>query len=272
MAHQLMINELVRNNKYLWQSFQSGNDVGKNNNNNTVGGISFDVNYCIDWMTQRCNTDWVNERAITVQFDSENINVSIASFLIIRPDFAWLGYGAGYYQPKWNDAFLWDVGLPISNCSIINPGVFTREWTYGTALMDCNSYTALVPCNPSDKKCGQPPKPPPPPPGPIGNWTIHNCTSCQTPPSEPLISYTNLSLNECLAYCKANSQCHYINWVEPMIHGECSLWSTCGEMCLPDHCWSWWVTFEDIDRPAGNVWNKTTCDSLPEQPNNQVGK
>ena len=31
-----------------------------------LGGISFDVNYCIDWMTQRCNTVWVNERAITV--------------------------------------------------------------------------------------------------------------------------------------------------------------------------------------------------------------
>ena len=41
MAHQLMINELVFNNKYLWQSFQSGNDVGKNNNNNTVGWYFF---------------------------------------------------------------------------------------------------------------------------------------------------------------------------------------------------------------------------------------
>jgi hypothetical protein len=30
--------------------------------------------------------------------------------------------------------------------------------------------------------------------------------------------------------------CGKLNWVEPMIHGECSLWSTCGEMCLPDHC------------------------------------
>ena len=41
MAHQLMINELVFNNKYLWRSFQSENDVGKNNNNNTVGWYFF---------------------------------------------------------------------------------------------------------------------------------------------------------------------------------------------------------------------------------------
>jgi hypothetical protein len=266
-AHQRMINELVSNGKYLWQAFQSGNDVGKNNNNNTIGGLYHDVNYCIDWMTQRCNTDWVNQRAITVQFDSENVNVSIASFLIVRPNYAWIGYGAGYYQPKWNDAFLWDVGEPIGECQNgTRPGVFVREWTYGTAIMDCNSYTALVPCNPADKSCGQPPQPPPPPPGPTGNWTVHNCTSCQTPPASPLQEYTNLSLDQCLAYCKANSECHYVNWVEPMINGECTLWSTCGEMCLTDHCWSWWTTWENNDRPAGAPWNVTACDSLPEKP------
>jgi hypothetical protein len=82
---------------------QAANNVGGNCNNNTVGGIAHDAAYCTAWMAERCNTEWVNERAITVQFDSANVNVSIASFLIVRPAFAWIGYGAGDYTPKWND-------------------------------------------------------------------------------------------------------------------------------------------------------------------------
>lgn len=157
-----MIDGLVAEGKYLWQAFQSGNDIGRNTNNNTVGGYAFDAEYCAAWMSQRCNTQWVNERAITVQFDSSNVNVSIASFLIVRPAYAWIGYGAGYYRAKWNDvrsfsawrpstparaltqhpphartlrnppaqAFLWDVGLPLSECRNGSvPGTFERDWT-----------------------------------------------------------------------------------------------------------------------------------------------
>eukprot|EP01047_Picozoa_sp_COSAG01_P009490 COSAG01_NODE_390_length_17672_cov_8.513287_6_plen_45_part_00 len=42
--------------------------------------------YCTAWMAQRCNTEWVRRRAITVQFDPQNVNFSIASFLIVRPE------------------------------------------------------------------------------------------------------------------------------------------------------------------------------------------
>jgi hypothetical protein len=170
-AHQLMIDSLVASGKYLWQAFQHANDVGPNNNNNTVGGAAFDAQFCTNWMAQRCNTEWVNERALTVQFDSQNLNVSIASFLIVRPAYAWLGWGAGYiWPPKWNDALAWDVGVPVSDCRNGSaPGTFERDWTYGTATMDCNSYSATVPCNPADATCGEPPRPPPPPP-PKGKW------------------------------------------------------------------------------------------------------
>ena len=62
--------------------------------------------------------------------DSANVNVSIASFLIVRPAYAYIGYGAGYLTPKWNDAFLWDVGLPVSDCRNGSvPGTFERDWT-----------------------------------------------------------------------------------------------------------------------------------------------
>lgn len=93
VAHQQQIDSLVKEGKYLWQAFQAANNVGGNTNNNSngYGGTSFDVEHCAQWMTQRCNTEWVNKRAITVQFDSANVNVSIASFLIVRPEYAWLG-------------------------------------------------------------------------------------------------------------------------------------------------------------------------------------
>lgn len=263
--HQRLIDGLVANGKYLWHAFQAGNDIGRNNNNNTIGGEFHDAAYCTSWMAQRCNTDWVNERAITVQFDPKNVNVSIASFLIVRPAYAWLGYGAGYYTPRWNDAFLWDVGAPTSDCTQTSPGVFERAWTYGVARMDCNSFSALVPCNPVDSTCGEPPHPPPPP-APPGNWSAaHNCTSCQSPPAQPLATFTTLWFNECAAACVANPRCRYINWVKPDEEQQCTLWGDCGEMCLTDHCWAWWTTYELLDR-ARPAWNTTPCDSLPERP------
>jgi hypothetical protein len=97
-----MIDGLVADGKYLWQAYQAGNNVGSNNNNNSqgAGGTAFDVAYCTTWMATCCNTAWVNERAITVQFDSHNVNESIVSFLVVRPQFAWIGYGAGIVPPK----------------------------------------------------------------------------------------------------------------------------------------------------------------------------
>ena len=300
LAHQRMIDGLVGEGKYLWQAFQAANNVGGNNNNNSQGqgGEAHDAAFCTQWMAQRCNTDWVNQRAITVQFDSHNVLESIASFLIVRPAFAWIGYGAGIVPPKWNDAFLWDVGVPKGEChNGSQPGVFEREWTYGVASMDCNTYTGKVPCNPADTKCGKvpaPPRPPPPAPPPTpgpphptptptptpgpgpmpqpgtGWGQAHNCTSCQKPGVGGLQigkAQGGLSFEACQASCEQNSACHYISYVFPeSAHSQCSLWARCGTLCITDHCWNWWVTYEYTARSSGIRWNKTACDSLPEGP------
>ena len=270
LMHQRLIETLAANGKWQWQAFQSGNTVGGNTNNNTgnTGGFAFDAAFCTQWMAQRCNTDWVNQRAIAVQFDKFNVNVSVASFLIVRPAYAWLGYGAGEFNwpPTWNDAFLWDVGLPVGECAQTAPGVFEREWTFGTATMDCNSYTATVPCNPADKTCGEPPRPPVPPFVPANFSASHNCTGCGGAGGVQLgDSLVNLSFEECLAYCEANALCKYVNWLEPPGDGLCALYSVCGVQCLPSQCWGWWTTYEFYDR-APAVWNTTACDSLPEKP------
>jgi hypothetical protein len=50
---------------------QGGNDVGPNTNPKRVGPANRTGNattiYCTQWMTQRCSTDWVKSRAISVQ-------------------------------------------------------------------------------------------------------------------------------------------------------------------------------------------------------------
>ena len=132
-----MIDGLVAEGKYLWHAFQAGNDIGRNTNNNTVGGFAFDAEYCTSWMTQRCNTPWVNERAITVQFDSSNVNVSIASFLIVRPAYAWIGYGAGYYRAKWND-----VSWSEDSCVAVGP----YRMVVGRALSPARHLPAFTIC------------------------------------------------------------------------------------------------------------------------------
>jgi len=133
--------------------------------------------------------------------------------------------------------------------------------------MDCNTYTASVPCSPADKGCGEPPRPPIPPFVPANFSSAHNCTSCGGPGGKQLgDSLVNLNFTTCLAYCEAEPTCRYVNWLVPAGDGQCDLYEQCGEQCLPDHCWGWWTTYEFLDRTAGAPWNVTACDSLPEKP------
>ena len=146
---QRLIDGLAARGRYVWHAFGAGNNVGDNANNNTINGTHFDAAHCTAWMSARCNTDFVRERAITVQMDPFHRNESIAQFLVVRGDYAWLGWGAGQWDPVWVPEFLMDVGYPTTTCSQTSPGVFSRGWTYGTASFDCNTYTGSVPVNPA---------------------------------------------------------------------------------------------------------------------------
>jgi hypothetical protein len=243
-------------------------------------------------MEQRCNTDWVNERAITVQFDNQNMGVfeSIASFLIIRPKYAWLGFGAGIVPPKWNDAFRWDVGLPKGGCSQSSPGVSNasgatarRRWTAARTVV---TYRAILTTRNAgscqSRHCHQhlhcrhhhlsrhlPPRRPVPPAG--HGWSpSHNCTSCQgVPKVKPLVLKAGVPFAQCEALCVATPECRYMSYVEPeMPSSQCSLWADCAELCLTDHCWHWWVertsTFlEQAVRRTGTRRHVTHCRKHP---------
>ena len=71
----------------------------------------------------------------------------IAAFLIARGPYWWLGYGwEGCFEtsPPLPDLINLDVGVPTTNCSQISPGVFSRNYTNGYAVLDCNNYVATL--------------------------------------------------------------------------------------------------------------------------------
>ena len=71
----------------------------------------------------------------------------LAAFLLIRSDYAWLGYSWGgcdrqYSRPAMLDE---DFGVPTDAfCREVAPGVFSREWTKASVSLDTNTNEATI--------------------------------------------------------------------------------------------------------------------------------
>ena len=71
----------------------------------------------------------------------------IAGFLIARGPWWWIGYGwEGCFEvaPPLPPLIQTQVGVPVTNCSQVAPGVFARNYSLGYAELDCNSFTATL--------------------------------------------------------------------------------------------------------------------------------
>ena len=134
VANGRLIDEAVAAGKYIWAAFGNQDGVG--------GGPS--ASTCAAWMHERCNDAW-QARATTQAFDNNAVNQSIASFLIVRPPSAYIGFGWESDMRNWRPEFLWQVGEPQGACAELSPTLFTRAWTYGNATLDCATFTATVP-------------------------------------------------------------------------------------------------------------------------------
>ena len=113
--------------------------------------------------------DWARSAALLFQwtnsseFPLPNVAVDLASFMLVRGDYAWLGYswlgctsdatpghGGGasgrYTSPVEIPALMIDYGTPTAPMAETAPGsgVFTRDWTKATVSMDCNTYTPSI--------------------------------------------------------------------------------------------------------------------------------
>jgi len=70
----------------------------------------------------------------------------IATFLLVRGPYAWIGYGwigcsKPWVRPPGVDI---DYGEPTSDCKEIQTGVFTREYSKATITMDCPNWKATI--------------------------------------------------------------------------------------------------------------------------------
>lgn len=134
VANQELIDQAVAAGKYVWAAFGNQDGVGSGPSKSN----------CASWMRPRCAASYQSQ-AITQSFDAGNVNQSLASFLVTRPPIAFIGFGWESDMRDWRPEFLWQVGEPQGPCAEGPTGVFTRPWTYGNAVLNCNTWTAVVP-------------------------------------------------------------------------------------------------------------------------------
>ena len=72
----------------------------------------------------------------------------LATFLLVRGPFAWLGYGwIGCNQPwEFRPEMSADYGEPLGACyeTAAGSGVFQRKWSKADVQMDCNAWAANI--------------------------------------------------------------------------------------------------------------------------------
>ena len=133
-----LIDKAVAAGKYVWAAFGAQDGVGPTPKPST----------CATFMRARCdaNAAAYQKTAITQACDSNNINQTLASFLITRPPIGFFGFGWESDMKDWRTEFLWDVGVPSGALCTEGPsGVFSRPWSYGSVTLDCNKWTAQIP-------------------------------------------------------------------------------------------------------------------------------
>jgi len=135
-ANQWLIDSLVKLGKYNWQAFGNQDGVAPGPN----------AGYCSDWMREYCAPSQQGY-PMMMQMDttSENKNQTIAAFLIVRPPYGWIGWGWESDNKDWDPIFRLQVGEPMGLCQESPTGVFSRTWSEGTAVLNCNSWKATLP-------------------------------------------------------------------------------------------------------------------------------
>jgi len=124
--------------KYAFQAFFDGSYDGGN------VGPAPNAGTCTAFMTRYCAPEFQNI-SFTMALDVNSFNQTLAAFLIVRGPIAYIGFGWASGQETWRPEFLWDVGRPQGLCTVVAPGVFSRRWSYGDAVLDCNTWRGTVP-------------------------------------------------------------------------------------------------------------------------------
>ena len=148
-TYRALLDALVKAGKYNWQSLGAMGDFAGpgivRNASSPHATWTFPLG-CIDFMRRYCPASAQGAPMLMGILDPEYtpLELSVAAFLVVRPPVAYLGWGwEGFvnHDAKWDPIFRLDVGEPKGLCEEVRPGVFSREWTKGTASVDCNEWT-----------------------------------------------------------------------------------------------------------------------------------
>lgn len=146
-----LIYALVAAGKYNWQAFGSHDTSAPRpppGRRSAKGARNFrgavTPSTCAAAMRAGCAVT-AQARPLLQHHDAAHANQSVASFLITRPPIAMLGYSWESDDRDWDPIFLLQAGEPLGLCSEGPTGVFSRQWSLGTAQLDCNTFTATLP-------------------------------------------------------------------------------------------------------------------------------
>ena len=88
-------------------------------------------------------------------FFSKAFEQDLARFLLLRGEYAWLGFS--WQHPYCGDAYArppqldWDFGVPVGECAEVDgePEVFARSWSQANVSLDCKAFVATINRGPS---------------------------------------------------------------------------------------------------------------------------
>ena len=134
-AAAAIFNAVLAAGKYIMPAFASGGEITADS--------------CSEAAKGRCGiSTWTESPSIYNMGPANATNQSLAYFLTTRGPISYVGWGWESDQRQWIPEFLWDVGVPLGDCSQVAPNVFSRAWTYGNATLDCNTFEGIVPVGP----------------------------------------------------------------------------------------------------------------------------
>lgn len=139
VASGVVIGLLHDHGKYAFQAFFNGTYDGGN-----VGPAPSSAT-CLAFMRQYCMPAFQHTISITMRLDVGSLNQTLAAFLVVRGPNSFIGFGWASGQETWRPEFKWEVGVPLGDCNESPAGVFRRPWTYGEAVLDCNTWAGTVP-------------------------------------------------------------------------------------------------------------------------------
>ena len=143
-TQRIIFAETIRRGRFAWQMFAL---TARDPQYNPTDGPLVHKATCSADLRTFCAAGAVTQTNAIIYASSGEVAQDLASFLLVRGDYAWLGTGwAGCDNYPALPAYEDDYGVPLELCRESAPGsnVFVREWSRATVSMNCSSWTPSI--------------------------------------------------------------------------------------------------------------------------------